>query len=139
MGLLDVMSSRFIFIVVLYSVTVALKVRRNSSESPCRWLWRDGIYISIFRPDYRSDSKLHQKLIFNKMPVITHTLAPEYVLLFCPHQQEDDRFLQELLILDRNCIAKTRISGSFALYALKKWFLIVSGKRAICCLHKTKS
>ena len=44
---------------------------------------------------FPSYSKLHQKLIFNKMSVITHTLAPEYVLLFCPHQQEDDRFLQD--------------------------------------------
>ena len=33
-----------IFIVVLYSVKVALKVRQSGSESPCRWLWRDGVY-----------------------------------------------------------------------------------------------
>ena len=33
------------FIVVLYSVKVALKVRQSGSESPCRWLWRGGVYI----------------------------------------------------------------------------------------------
>ena len=30
----------------LHSVEVALTVRRRCSDSPCRWLWVDGIYTN---------------------------------------------------------------------------------------------
>ena len=46
--------------VALPSVEVALKVRQSGSESPCRWLRRDGVYMSnieytVMLLDYLTD------------------------------------------------------------------------------------